>query len=156
MGEAKNRKNEINNLKNGACVAINDKYDDYDNAGLIIQKVAKFNHYNIGKDSYSYNITDWMGKDVKGIPNEEFIKVVADTKILGEKNKVLRVKNAIVVLLEGFNMNYAIGQLPISSSKRGGNIGGRVTNQEELDYAVNVYFSPMNRQDICTDTRIVA
>ena len=156
MGEAKNRKNEINNLKNGACLAINDKYDDYDNAGLIIKKVAKFHHYNIGKDSYSYNITNWMGNDVKGIPNEEFIKVVADTKILGGKNKVLRIKNAIVELLDGFNMNYVIGHLPISSSQQGGNIGGRVTNQKELDYAVNAYFSPLNRHDICTATRIVA
>ena len=54
MGEAKNRKEEIKNLKAGKMFVINEMYDDFDNAGLIILKTAKVKHEDLGNDCYSY------------------------------------------------------------------------------------------------------
>jgi len=152
MGEAKNRKHEIEALKASGVrkLALNPSYDDYDNAATIIKKVAKFDwKYHEGVSSYE--IIEWAGVDVRSKSYGDFKKVVLNTTINGDPTKAFRVKNAIISLLELFSAEHMTCSLPIDPNRN-----GTPTTIKEFDYAINRYFRVLNYGQECHDNHFMA
>lgn len=141
MSESKKRKNEIEMIKAGKAIRIRPDYDDYDAAGEVIQKAAKFVHETIGEKSYAYHIESWMGKALEGKGDAGLKAAIDDCLLIGENpDRVKRVKGAVVELLKFFSEEFMTEGL----SPDGGKHPGRITNQQEMDNAVKHYFRPMN------------
>ena len=140
MGQAKNRKNEIEAIKAGKVIRLANGYDDYDTAAMVIKRAAKFVHKDFGNGSYGYNITHWMGVEIAS--DEDLKKVVKDCVLLSDDpNRVGDVKKAIIELVEMFSEQFMLDEL----SPDGGKHPGRITNQKELDNAVEFFYRPINR-----------
>lgn len=140
MGQAKNRKNEIEAIKAGKVIRLANGYDDYDTAAMVIKRAAKFVHEDFGNGSYGYNITHWMGVEIAS--NEDLKKVVKECVLVSDNpNRVADVKKAIIELCEMFSEEFMMDGL----SPDGGKHPGRITNQNELDNAVAHFFRPINK-----------
>ena len=152
MGEAKNRKHEIEALKaSGArMITLNPSYDDYDNASIIIKKVAKFD-WEYHEGTSFYEIVEWAGVDVRSKSYDDFKRVVLNTTINGDPTKALRVKNAIISLLEFFSIEHMTCSLPINPYRN-----GTPTTRVEFDYAINRYFRVLNYGQECHDNHFKA
>jgi len=138
MGEAKNRKREIEALKAGKVIRLVNGYDDYDNAALVIKRAAKFVHEDLGGGSYGYNITHWMGVEIAS--DNDLKRVVKDCPLLCDDfNRVGDVKKAIFELLDIFSEQFMMDML----SPDGGKHPGRITNQNEMNNAVAFFFRPI-------------
>ena len=140
MGEAKNRKHEIEAIKNGKVIRLANGYDDYDTAAMVIKRAAKFVHKDFGNGSYGYDLTHWMGVEIAS--NDDLKKAVNECVLVSDTpNRVNDVKKAIIELCEMFSEQFMMDSL----SPDGGKHPGRITTQNELDKAVAHFFRPINK-----------
>lgn len=147
MGQAKKRKNEIEAIKAGMAIRLANGYDDYDTAALVIKKAAKFVHRNLGDGHYGYRISSWMG--VETATDEDLKKVVKESALISDTpDRVDDVKKAIIELFKMFSEQFMLDEL----SPDGGKHPGRITNQKELDNAVEFYFRPVNMGTYVADS----